>query len=248
MTEDMAPVQKKGMSPLAWIAIGCGGIIVIGLVVVFAGGMWLFKKGKDFAEEMDKNPEVAMSKVFALANPEIDYVGNDETDRTVTFRNNKTGEEFTFDYRDIKEGKIAFSADGKRVVFDADQTAGGGKVRITTDEGQVTYGTNVDMNDFPDWLPYYPNTSPTGNMLSESEDARTGTYSFQTSLDHQTVMDYYIRELEDGGFTIHSNTTMPTGAMVMAGTDDDARSVSINAAKVEETTTISVTFTENKNY
>ena len=61
MTEAQPPVpqKKKGLGALAWIGIGCGAAIVIGLVLVFGAGFFLVSKVKDVAEDFTENP-VAM--------------------------------------------------------------------------------------------------------------------------------------------------------------------------------------------
>ena len=43
--------KKKGLSTFAWIAIGCGGLIIVGLVAVFGLGFFAFQKGKEMVTE-----------------------------------------------------------------------------------------------------------------------------------------------------------------------------------------------------
>ena len=97
--------KKKGTHPLVWVAVGCAGVIMLGVFVLVVGGLFVFNKTKDMVKEMDENPVVAMAKIIAAANPEIELIEADEDNRVVTFRNTRTGEEYTIDFEDIEEDK-----------------------------------------------------------------------------------------------------------------------------------------------
>ena len=146
--------QKKGQSPWVWVAIGCAGILVLGAVVAGIGGYFLVGKAREVAEEMEEDPIAASARFIAAANPEIELVTADKDNRTVTFRNTETGEEFTFDYDDIEEGRISFTSGGESASIELD-TEGEG-VTITSDEGTTTFGASSDLWDLPDWVPVYP--------------------------------------------------------------------------------------------
>ncbi len=42
---------KKGLSPLAWIAIGVGGLVVVGLIGFLALGVFVFRQGQEVVRE-----------------------------------------------------------------------------------------------------------------------------------------------------------------------------------------------------
>ena len=102
--------QKKGTSPWVWIGIGCAGIVVLGFVAFGILGYFLYGKAKDVAREMEEDPIAVTSRFIAAANPDVELVSADKDSRVVVFRNTETGEEFTFDYDDIEEGRIAFTS------------------------------------------------------------------------------------------------------------------------------------------
>ena len=84
--------QKKGLGPLAWIGIGCGGIlllVVIGLVVfslAFGG------KIKQFAEDAQKNPSRAVATgMVKMGLGQIEMVAEDDAGKRYTVREKQNG-------------------------------------------------------------------------------------------------------------------------------------------------------------
>jgi hypothetical protein len=94
--------QKKGLSPLAWVGIGCLGLLVIGGIVATVVTVLVVGKVKQVATEMEEDPVATTAKLLAAANPDVELVATDKENRTVTFRDVKTGEELTFGYDDIE--------------------------------------------------------------------------------------------------------------------------------------------------
>jgi hypothetical protein len=95
MTPPPAPGQKKKMSALGWIAIGCGAIAV--LCILAFGGAALFVKHK--VDKMGKNPTLAAAELMVRANPELEVVESDSDKGTLTIKNSKTGEVVTMNAR-----------------------------------------------------------------------------------------------------------------------------------------------------
>ena len=64
----------------------------------------------------------ATARFIAAANPEIELVDADKSNRIITFRNTETGEDFTFDYDDIEEGRFSFTSgdDSASIEFNTD--------------------------------------------------------------------------------------------------------------------------------
>src|SRR5215207_3396874 len=95
MTPPPVPGQKKKMSALGWIAIGCGAIAIIGILALggaaFIGGRFLKHK----AAEFEKNPALAAAELAIRANPDYEVVESDSDAGTLTVKNSKTGEVVT---------------------------------------------------------------------------------------------------------------------------------------------------------
>ncbi len=79
------PSERKGLSPVAWIAIGCAGILVLAGIATFVGGIFIFKKAKNVVQEMEDNPVLATAKLIAATNPDVELVAADEETQTVIF-------------------------------------------------------------------------------------------------------------------------------------------------------------------
>ena len=100
MTEN----EKKGLSPWAWVAIGCGGLLVLFAIVVTMSGMFVAKKVGDYAEEFKENPAAAAELLIKM-NPELELVDSDREAGTMTIRNKEDGEVITVNYEDIEQGQ-----------------------------------------------------------------------------------------------------------------------------------------------
>lgn len=107
-----APVaKKKGLSTLAWVLIGCGGLALLG-VALFVGGVgFLGYKAKQFAEDAEKNPVAAIGKAYAMVTPDVEFVSADETAKTLTLKNTKTGKTITITAEDLEKGRISFDTE-----------------------------------------------------------------------------------------------------------------------------------------
>ena len=65
------------MKPIAWIGIGCGVIILIGVIVVLGAGIFVFDKASDFAEDFSENPAAFAAETIVRLNPELELVESD---------------------------------------------------------------------------------------------------------------------------------------------------------------------------
>ncbi len=249
MTNGASNSKKKGLGPLGWVLIGCGGVLVLAGVAFMVLSVFVFKKAKDFSEDFKENPVPTLAKGIAFSNPDIDYVGSDEEKETVTFLNNKTGKEITVDYRDIKEGKLTFSSGDETVSFDASPKADGrgGGLSITTNEMSATYGADVDVANFPDWVPVFPGSTPRGTAFAKSPDGTQGSYTIVSDESLEKLRDYYTKAFEQEGLEAVSQTTTPDGSLSMLGSQDGARGATlVTSTNKEGQSQVVVGFTEKK--
>src|SRR5689334_14016100 len=101
------PPQKKGMGPLGWIAIGCGVIILFGIIALGVMGYI----GKRFVDKVGKNPAKYVAEMAIRGNPDLEIVSEDEGAGTITVKNKKTGETATVNMEDLKKGKFSMKTD-----------------------------------------------------------------------------------------------------------------------------------------
>jgi hypothetical protein len=227
MTVPQAGQKKKGLHWLVWVAIGCGGLVIISGVGIAVGMYFLAQKAKSFVEEAAKDPVLAAAKAYALVNPEVEIVSTDENARTVTFRNTKTGEEATFDYEDIERGEITFESDGQSVELKA-----GGEdapFTVTTQDGSATIGG--DASGIPIWVPKYPGAKIQPGFAVNTQEERSGLFSLETTDPVGDVLEFYRRELEGAGMnpeltkTESGESGTVVAGMVVGRTADEKRTV-----------------------
>lgn len=96
------PSQKKGLSPLAWVGIGCGSLTVIGVIAVMVIAAYLGPKAKKFADEMQKNPARATASMMVSASMgTMEMIAEDDAAKRYTIRE-KQSRKLTTVYWDAK--------------------------------------------------------------------------------------------------------------------------------------------------
>jgi len=239
--------QKKGLSPLAWVGIGCLGLLVIGGIVATAITVFVVGKVKEVAGEMEEDPVATTAKLLAAANPDIELVEADKENRTVTFRDVKTGQELTFGYDDIEQGKVTFSSGSESAELEvATGDDGSGGLTVKTSEGTATFGAGGDASDIPDWVPVYPGVTPTSNFSAEGTGQSTGTFSFTSDADIESILDFYDDQVKKVGLETKSRTTTTEGAIWVAASSDESRGLTVMASKQSSGMEVVVSFTEKR--
>jgi hypothetical protein len=239
--------KRKGLHPLVWVGIGCGGIVVMAAIVMMVLGLFVLKKGKDALEDLEKDPS-KVAEWVVRANPDLELVKRDPEAGTITVRNVKTGEEVTVDWQDVKEGRITFSSGDQEVVFDADQDEG--RVRITGDSGEdesfeLSFGGESAV-EVPEWVPLYPGTEPTGGATMTKAGGVSGGFGLETPDAADKVVEFYRERLAEDGYELSVNTFATgseTAGAIVSGTRN-GRTVGVHISRGGDTTTIGVTFEE----
>lgn len=247
------PPQKKKLGPLAWVLIGCLGIVILVGGAMLVGGFFVAKKVKDVADDYKENPARAAAQMVVRVNPDLELVETDDEAQTMTIRNKQTGEVFTADWSDIKEGKFRMEADGKQVTFDAKQAADGeegGMISVTDESGDQTMVIGGgDASALPAWFPPYPGASEAGSTYtSKTASELTGMFTFTTGDGVAEVMDYYRDELTDLGFELSENT-FTSGEIEggsLTGEEETGRTVNVGLTRQDDVTQVGVNYTERK--
>ncbi|HYO13719.1 MAG TPA: hypothetical protein VE685_11045 [Thermoanaerobaculia bacterium] len=222
------PPAKKGLSPLAWVAIGCGGIAVLGILVVgglvMAGGLFAKKQ----LDKFEKNPAVAAAELIVRANPELELVESDPEAGTLTIRNTKTGEVVTMNAEDIQEGKLTVTTKDGTSSVDFSGGEDGGSMTVTNEKGETaTFSAGGSApTGFPAWVPAYPGGAPQGMFQIDSQQERGASFTVQTSDAADRVLGFYKSKLEEGGFTVESSSFETSGNVAggtVTGTSGDQK-------------------------
>ena len=86
------PPQKKGFGPLAWVGIGCGGLLVLGVIAFAVFAMVIGPKMKKFADEAQNNPtRAAASLMVSVSAGQMEMVAEDDANKRYTVKHKQTG-------------------------------------------------------------------------------------------------------------------------------------------------------------
>lgn len=173
---------KKGVPPIAWVGIGCGGFLILAIIV----GSFIFSKVKGKFDEFAKNPEKAAAEMMVSRNPHLELVSQDAAQGEMTIRT-KDGKEVTLSYKDISEGRIT--------VEDAD--------------GNLTDIGSTDLSVVPAWVPRAPDLTDTVSMFhTESGSEITGLFSGRTPAKAGELKTFYEGAASSLGTSSSSNSSM----------------------------------------
>ncbi|MCJ7442206.1 MAG: hypothetical protein MUO25_11610 [Thermoanaerobaculaceae bacterium] len=239
-----APAPKKGTSPLVWILAGCGGLIVIAVLVVLVGGYFVAHKVKGYVETAEKNPALAAAKIAVAVNPDLEIVSEDDEAGTLTIRDKKSGEEITMNAEDIKQGRLKFkNKKGEEVTFEGSGESGKEGFKVKSGKGSLTFG-NVEAEAPPSWVPAYPGAKVMASSREKTDEGFTGTYSFQTGDSADSVLAYYEKELKKAGLDVErtSSGEMSGLGTINARGGDGKQTVNVVVTRVAEMTQVMVQY------
>lgn len=131
-----APKSNSSNTAVKVIAIGCGGLLLLGLI---AGGIFTWyaaKKAKEFVE----NPAYGSLKLAVMASPELESVSSDAEAGTITVLDKRTGKTTTLTVNSMKDGKLTIEADGSKIEMAGGQN-GEGQMVIRGKNGETVVAT-----------------------------------------------------------------------------------------------------------
>jgi hypothetical protein len=226
-----AVTPRRRTSPLVWILVVVLGLFVVGGILTMAGGLFLVHKAREAGVDpylLRRNPGLAVGKMLAAVNPDVEVVKTDDGAGTITVRDKKTGKVVTLTFDEARKGNFKFEAHG--------------------DDGKnATVEFNGASGKIPAEVPVYPGAKVEGTF-SVTGDGGGGTgsayqYTFTTSDPPRQVMSFYHTKLEDAGMKLALTTNTADGGMLIG--EDDARGETINVivekGSSEGTTAIRVT-------
>ena len=238
--------EKKGLSPWAWVAIGCGGLIVLSFIVVSMSGMFLAKKAADFVEDVQENPEAAAEMLIKM-NPDLELVESDRDTGTITIREKESGEVITVNYEDIEKGKLSFETDEGEMTFSASEDSEEGLFTVTTEGEETVRIGSSDMDSLPDWVPVFPDATATGTYSATTADGVGGSFQLTSSESAEEVLAYYVEQLEGEGWSVQKTEYSGPdgkGGQVIASMED--RTVMVILSTSEEGTQAMVNYSDSQ--
>ncbi|MBI4877669.1 MAG: hypothetical protein HY822_23810 [Acidobacteria bacterium] len=236
---------KKKTSPWVWVAVGVGAFIMIIVLVVVAGAFFVWYKVKQAGldpELMKKNPALAVSKLVAATNPNVEVLGVDDSKGIIRVREKSSGKIMTLNFEDAKQGRFVFQEEGKDAVV-VKQT-GEGEVKVSSAEGTMTFRQGAGKT--PGWAPVYPGATMEGNVSMQGGEGESGSFHFTTKDSADKVVAFYESALKSAGMKVTSNLTREggsnTGGMVMGQDDAKNRNVMATIGTGDQGTTVNVVF------
>lgn len=241
--------RRKGLGPLAWVAIGCGALLVIGVLVVGGLTWWGYTTAKQVAGGLDfeANPGLAAARLAIRLNPELEEVAIDEEAGTITVRNTATGEELTVDWSEIEQGRMRFSSGDKEFTVEGDSSGEGGGLKVSGGEDggfELSTGNRVS-EEIPAWVPVPDGAEPANrHAMSHAEGTNGG---FQLELDQPVgeILELYRERLSAEGFAVRINTFQgdgESGGMVTGTDEPGGRNVVVMVREESGTAAVTVSY------
>ncbi len=223
-----APVKRK-TSPRVWVLVIVLGLFVVGFLGIVGTGLFIVHKAKQVgldAELLQRNPGYAAAKMIVAMNPDVTEVRHDDNAGTITVRDRKTGQEMTWSFDDIKNGKLKFTAQDEQGKTATVEIGGGGKL--------------------PSWVPSYPGSEGKGtfSIRGDSGDSsgEGGNYTFTTKDPASKVLEFYQDKANGLGMKVNLTTTGSQGGMIVAADDASDRSLTVIVGESPGEATVNLTY------
>ena len=224
-------VVPRKTSPIVWILVCVLGLFVLGgIAVVGTLRYFVHKAGLD-PELMQRNPGLAVSKMIATMNPDVDVLNTDDARGRITVRDRKTGKVVTMSFDDVKNGKFSFSAVG-----DDGKTA---SLEIGSGAGKL-----------PSWVPAYPGADAKGTFSVKGDDGsgqgEGGSFAFTTPDSPAKVKAFYEDKCKQAGMKINMNMTTDQGGMITATDEGERHTLNVTIGGGSGDTTVNVIYGAKK--
>jgi hypothetical protein len=241
-----APVQgKKGLPVLAWVAIGCAGLVVLAGAGFAVLGWLAVNKVKSVASDFEDNPTRAAAEMIVKMNPDLEMVDSDENAGTITIREKSSGKVVTFNYQDIQEGRFSFDSEDGRVEITGQPEGDEGVMTITTEEGQTQIGGGGEI---PDWVPAHPETTERRSLMhSSGPTGDTGHAAFTVAAGAADVAAFYKEELESAGYTVSTvSGSSAEGSVTVVSGQKDGANLTASVSDKGDTTEVLVQYIQGR--
>lgn len=223
----MAGSNKKGLSPLAWVGIGCGGLAFIAIALAVFGAGILWRKASGTIEEFKANPMKAAAEFAINSNPDLEYIDSDDDSGTISFRDTRTGKKQTLSFEQAADGGFSITTDEGAAVISA-----GGEVEVTSKDGTFTLNSDAGTENTPAWAKafIYPDSgSQKSTFTSNNQNGEMGNLTSTAANDPEEVVRFYKDLLEGQGYELDENTSKVAGELnnaVLLG-KKDKRTISV---------------------
>ncbi|HLK67271.1 MAG TPA: hypothetical protein VKU19_27740 [Bryobacteraceae bacterium] len=231
--QPMMPPPRTGTSPVVWILGIIGGLVVLGVLVVAGFTFFVVHKVKQAGLDPDlikRNPGMAVGKMIAAANPDVDVVSTNDSDGTITIRDKKTGKVVTITFDQAKNGQFKMSASG--------------------DDGNASFEIGGGSGKLPDWVPNYPGSNAQGTFAVKGSGTdgggEGGNFTFTTKDPASKALAFYQDKAKELGMKVNLNTTTDQGGMFIAQDDEARRTLTVVVGGSSGETSVNVSYAQKK--
>ncbi|MBZ5729386.1 MAG: hypothetical protein LAP87_30980 [Acidobacteriia bacterium] len=225
----MAGAPRK-TNPIVWVLIIVLGLFVLGGIGIVGMGMFVVHKARQAGLDtrmIQRNPAYAVAKMMLAATPDMEEISHDDGAGTITVRDKKTGKVSTFNFEDIKNGRLKFSAEGEN-----------------GEKATMEFGAGAAK--LPSWVPEYPGSKAAGtfSVKGDSGDGsgEGGNVTFTTPDAASKVLTFYQDKAKDRGMRVSLTSTSDEGGMVIASDDESKRTLTVVVGRGADGTTINLTY------
>jgi hypothetical protein len=216
-------------SPIVWVLVVILGLFVLGGLAVGGFTLFVVHKAREAGLSPDlwrRNPAAATARALAIANPDIEIVGQNDGSGTVTVRDRKTGKTMTWNLDQARQGRIRITAedeDGKNATVEI----GGGPA-----------------HGLPSWIPSYPGAEAQGHfaVTGNGSDGAGGAFSFSTSDAAADVLSFYQDKIKAQGMKVQVNAATAETGVITATDEEGRRSLTITVGRDSGKTTVNVAY------
>ena len=243
----IAPTPRKKTSPLVIILAVVGGLAVLSMATCTVGAFFLARTVRNTfdPELMRSNPGLAMAKMAAAVNPNLEVVRYNERSGTIAMKEKSTGKVITFRFDPDNKRMVIVGDDGKEVSVRGSGDGANGSVEVQTAEGSVKFGAGAGSKP-PSWVPMYPGSSPEGTFASQTPDGDSNAFGFKTKDPASQVMTYYQDQLKTAGFNVTTVSSSEQGGIIQGEDTGHKRTVTVTVATSGDTVEASVLAIEKK--
>lgn len=202
-------LPKQGLSPLVWVGIVCGSVILV-LVVLSILAFGFIKKKIDL---YTKNPEKAAAEMLVRVHPDLEILEQNDEKGEMKIRV-KGGETLTARYNEIAKGKFSF------------KDAGGNVVQL---------GGKSDLSDVSPWVPQVAGLSDIRAFQNIRAGKAAGFYTGNTTEPSEAIEAFVEAEAHKLGLSSSSSSSVSLGEKghITRSYSDSARELSVNVTHLD---------------
>lgn len=208
---------------MAWVGIGCGGLLLIAVVAGFFVVRWGMGAYKEAVDELTLHPQKVVAEKVVEMHPELEWVAENDQTGEITIRNKATGEESTISYEDLAAGKVS----------------------ILGEDGSAIQMGSTDLGELPAWVAKYPGAKDLLLPFHREQSGQvSGMLSFTTNDPPDAVVAFYESK---SGSSFTSSSSMNIGDIEHASKSfrDGKQTVSVfTQRKAGSPTRVQVTYEE----